>query len=89
MKVAFSERALSDLLAIRTYIRHFNPSAARRVAERITVAAKDLGVFPLRGIMRPDGTREWALASPYVIVYEVVHDEITVLRIWHGAQNRD
>nr|WP_246138692.1 type II toxin-antitoxin system RelE/ParE family toxin [Nitrospirillum amazonense] len=25
---------------------------------------------------------------PYVIIYEVMDDEIIILRVWHGAQDR-
>ncbi|MEE3623233.1 type II toxin-antitoxin system RelE/ParE family toxin [Nitrospirillum sp. BR 11752] len=34
------------------------------------------------------GTRELLVFPPYVIVYEIMDDEVVILRVWHGAQDR-
>ncbi|MGQ3047876.1 MAG: type II toxin-antitoxin system RelE/ParE family toxin [Niveispirillum sp.] len=44
--------------------------------------------FPKRGKARPDGTRELAVVHPYILVYDIVEDEVRILRVWHGAQDR-
>jgi len=60
---------------------------------RIDQAIEDkLAFFPYMGRPgRVPGTREWVVHGlPYVIVYQVdeLLDELTVLAIFHGAQNR-
>lgn len=88
MEVAFAPAAVADLIAIRNYIGHFNPAAARRMADRIKAAAESLADFPERGRRRTDGARELVAVRPYAIVYDVAPGRVTVLRIWHGAQDR-
>jgi plasmid stabilization system protein ParE len=62
--------------------------AARRVARELLLAGESLTVFPRRG--RPgriEGTRELVPVSPYIIVYEIDrHDDVAILRVWHGAR---
>ncbi|WP_448191761.1 type II toxin-antitoxin system RelE/ParE family toxin [Azospirillum sp. sgz301742] len=88
MEVVFTPAAVADLIAIRTYIGHFNPAAARRIALRLRAAAESLAEFPERGRCRADGARELVAVHPYVIVYDVASVQVTILRVWHGAQNR-
>lgn len=88
MEVIFAPAAIADLIAIRNYIGHFNPAAARRMALRLRSAAQSLAEFPDRGRLRRDGARELVAVHPYVIVYDVTPPRVTILRVWHGAQNR-
>jgi len=88
VEVVFSAAAVADLVWIRSYIGHFNPSAARRMAERLKAAAYSLAEFPDRGRPRSNGARELAVIPPYVMVYDVTPSRVTILRIWHGAQDR-
>jgi len=91
MPVRLTAAALSDLAAIRTHIGAENTAAASRVAVQLLGACDRLECLPERG--RPGlvpGTREIAAVWPYVIVYQLQSDrDVTVLRIWHGAQRRD
>jgi toxin ParE1/3/4 len=87
--VIFAPAAAADLVHIRSYIGHFNPAAARRMAECIKMAALSLAEFPERGRRRHDGARELTIIPPYVIVYDVEPRLVTILRVWHGAQQRD
>lgn len=89
MEVIFARSAIADLLHIRAYIGHFNPAAATRIADRLRTAALGLAHFPNRGKRRHDGARELTTISPYVIVYDVEPERVSILRIWHGAQSRD
>ncbi|HIJ63582.1 MAG TPA: type II toxin-antitoxin system RelE/ParE family toxin, partial [Rhodospirillaceae bacterium] len=52
-------------------------------------AALGLADFPERGRLRNDGAREIAIIPPYVIVYDATPHRVTILRVWHGAQNRE
>jgi plasmid stabilization system protein ParE len=63
------------------------------VIERIRAAAERLGEFPHIGhIGLVAGTHEWAVRGwPYIIVHElqVETDELVVLGVFHGAQDRE
>lgn len=72
----------------RTYRRREPGGRPSRIRE-LLLAADSLSVFPRRG--RPGllaGTREMVAVSPYILVYRVDEDGVTILRIWHGAQDR-
>jgi plasmid stabilization system protein ParE len=88
--VRWREDATTDVLRILGNIQTENPIAARRVARELFLAGNSLSVFPRRG--RPGriaGTRELVPVYPYIIVYEVDNaDDVTILRVWHGAQER-
>lgn len=88
--VAWRSRALADVSRIVRYIAPDNPVAARRVGREILLAGDSLVMFPHRG--RPGrlaGTRELVVMPPYLIVYRVSADDaVTILRVWHAAQDR-
>jgi toxin ParE1/3/4 len=88
--VRWTEPALSDLKAIHAFIGKENPHAADRVASRILEAVDALERFPNRGRLGPDGVaRELVLKGwPWIVVYDVLMDEVQVLRVLHGAQER-
>lgn len=89
MPVVFSPEALDDLGSIRSYIGLDNPFAASRMAVELVAACDRLEQMPERG--RPGlypGTREVTTVWPYVIVYRHVADRVEIVRIWHGAQDR-
>lgn len=90
MPVVWRARALADISRITRYIATDNPIAAARVARELLLAGDSLVLFPRRG--RPGrlaGTRELVAVRPYIIVYRVAEtDAVTVLRVWHGAQDR-
>ena len=73
------------------YIANDNPQAASRMAVELVAACDRLSLFPERG--RPGlrkGTRELTTVWPYVIVYKVhAYNEVEILSIWHGRQNRN
>ncbi len=90
MPIKFSPEALEDLAAIRSYIGDRNPAAASRVAVALVAACDRLEYLPERG--RPGlvaGTREITVLWPYVIVYRIAAATVEIVRIWHGAQDRD
>jgi plasmid stabilization system protein ParE len=60
------------------------------MAVELVAACDRLELFPERG--RPGvipKTRELTTVWPYVIVYRVSGQTIEILRIWHGAQDRN
>ena len=90
MRVEWSDEALTDRAAIVDYLLPRNPHAAKRILLRLIDATTDLAMFPNIGREGTDGTREWVIVNPYVLLYEV--NEVTkiarVLRIWHMSQDR-
>ena len=89
LEVRFSRLALADLARIRAYIGVFNPAAASRMAERLIAAAAGLSAYPLRGRASSQGRRELTIVPPYILVYRVSGDRVRILRVWHGAQERE
>lgn len=90
MRVRWSGAASADLVRIVRYLDVFNPTAARRLARALLLAADSLSEFPNRGRRgRDSSTRELAVVEPYILVYEAAPDTvITILRVWHAAQDR-
>lgn len=88
-KVRWTANAANDLASIVNYIHKDNPDAARRVAKTIFDAVSELRKFPSRGrIGVVDKTRELVFAPwPYIAVYEVMEDEVQVLRIRHTSRD--
>ena len=90
MPVLWRTRALADIARITAYIATDNPVAAARVARELLLAGDSLAIFPRRG--RPgrlEGIRELPAIGPYIFVYRVSDpDAVTILRVWHAAQDR-
>lgn len=82
--------ALEDLARIVRHITEENPIAARRIGRELLLAGDSLAVFPRRGRRgRVPGTRELVSVQPYIIVYQIEADDgVTIIRVWHGAQDR-
>jgi plasmid stabilization system protein ParE len=87
MKLAWSNRAVSDLGRIHQLARRHNPRASARIAERIETAAIQLPRFPNLGRLDSlSGTRELALRGlSCFIVYRAFDDAIQILRVFHAS----
>ncbi|MBI4490810.1 MAG: type II toxin-antitoxin system RelE/ParE family toxin [Deltaproteobacteria bacterium] len=88
MKIVWTRTAIRDLVGIRRYIGHDNPTAARDMASRILVAVNRLGKHPEMGrIGRLAGTRELVVSgTPYLVPYRIRAKAIQLLRVLHGHQ---
>jgi len=82
--------AISDLQAIRSHIAGHDERAAAHVAKALIEAINGLETLPNRGRPgRTSNTREFIIPGwPWIIVYEVAPERVTVLRGLHGAQER-
>lgn len=71
------------------YIGQRNPRAALDAGDRIRAAIRLLGQHPAIGRCgRRGGTRELVVSgTPFLVVYRVEGDVITILRLFHGAQD--
>jgi toxin ParE1/3/4 len=92
MKVRYRRRAQLDIENVHQYIETRNPRAATEVVARIRHAADRLGLLPYIGHLGGSrGTYEWVVVGlPYIIVYEIDEaiDEVAIIAVFHGAQNR-
>jgi len=89
MRLVFAEPAERDLNNILDYIALDNPSAAETVYRAIVATATRLTDFPGMGRSgRLPGTREFPVSSlPYLIVYEVGVDAVTILAVFHTSRD--
>lgn len=89
MRVAFTATARRDLEAIVDYIALDNPAAAKKVYRAIVAATRQLADFPQMGHAgRLPHTRELVVAKlPYLIVYQVAKDTVTIIAVFHGARD--
>jgi len=95
VKLVVSKEAAADLKRLRAFLVDKNPSAAQRAVAAIANAVRSLEAFPARG--RPSGTsdtRELIVPfgqSAYVVRYAHLpgSDEIVIVRIWHGREERE
>jgi plasmid stabilization system protein ParE len=92
MRIVVRAEAADDLGLIFDWIAKDNPRAAAETVARIRrrigrLETPGLSHMGRRG--RVEGTRE-LVEAPYIIVYEVdeVRGELTVLAVFHGAQDR-
>jgi toxin ParE1/3/4 len=90
MRVRWTPQAANDLELISGYIAESNPETALKIVRAIYRGIEMLGVFPRRGRTgREKGTRELVLTPlRYVVVYRIIEEQVQILRIYHGAQDR-
>ena len=89
MRIRWTDQAIADLAAIRTFIEQDSSHYASVVVARLTQGVDRLKDFPQSGRVVPeferDDVRE-VLARPYRIIYRLLReDEIHILTIHHGA----
>jgi toxin ParE1/3/4 len=87
MRVRWTTNAADDLARIVEHVRADSPTAAQHIARTIYEGIASLRSMPSRGrVGRVENTRELVF-SPYIAVYEILGEDVQVLRIRHGAQN--
>ena len=86
MRIVWTDEAVDNLEAIVTYISVFNPAAAQRIAQRLLAVADSLADFPNRGREAGNDLREMTIVPPYILRYRVMHADVVILRVRHGAR---
>jgi toxin ParE1/3/4 len=89
MRVNYSSAARRDLDSIIDYISLEDRAAAERVFYAISDSVGRLGDYPNMGHAgRVSDTRELSVTGlPYIVVYEVSAEAVTVLAVFHGARD--
>lgn len=92
LTLKWTNSALADVKRLRDFIEPHNPEAARRAAASLKQAAHSLLAFPGIGT-RLEGRQDRELFVPfgrrgYVIRYRIDGDEVVILKVWHGLEDR-
>ena len=98
MKLVFTRLAHKDLVRLRQFIAEHEPMAAARAANRIKTVAEPLTDQPLLGrpVSSPSGEtrhdiRDFPLtfgSGGYVLRYQVLRNQVRILRLWHTREER-
>lgn len=89
MRLVITDPAADDLESIVDYFAADNPPAAENVANAVDATIRHLCDFPEMGHAGYlPATRQFVVPGlPYVIVYQVATDTLTVLAVFHGARD--
>jgi toxin ParE1/3/4 len=90
MRIRWTPAAAGDLRQINDYLKDHHPHYRLPTVRKVYLAVQSLKEWPHLGRSgREEGTRELMFPPlPYVAVYRLKEQEIEVLRIYHGAQDR-
>jgi len=91
VEIVWSALARSRLREIRAFVVRDKPEAAEWLATRIVAMVEALRNHPRLGRVGADPSiRELVIGStPYIILYNVEGQRITIGTIWHAAQRRE
>lgn len=91
MRIRWTPAAAADLQHINDYLKDHHPRYREATIRKLYGAIQSLKEWPQLGrVGREEGTRELLFPPlPYIAVYRVKDQSIEVLRVYHGAQNRD
>lgn len=87
--LSYAQAARDDLNSIIDYIALDSPDAAQDVFGKIVTAVERLAEFPDLGhVGRVPQTRELSITGlPYVAVYQVSADAVTIVAVFHAARD--
>jgi len=88
-RIRWTTTAADDFAHVVNRIREEKPTAAHRVAQTIFSRVELLQSLPHRGgFGRAENTRELVFPPwPYIVVYELIADQVQILRIRHASQD--
>lgn len=91
VEIVWSALARTRLREIRVYVARDKPQAAERLATRIVALVEALRNHPQLGRVGAEpGIRELVVGStPYIVLYRVQGQRVTIGTIWHAAQRRE
>jgi len=91
VEIVWSALARTRLREIRAYVARDKPEAAERLAIRIVAMIEALRSHPHLGRVGSElGVRELVIGgTPYIVLYRVQGQRVTISTIWHGAQRTE
>lgn len=91
MVLRWTTSANRDLVRLHAFLHPLNPRAAARVVQQMVAAAEQLLTYPQLGErlaeFQPREVRR-IMVGDYELRYELSDTTITVLRLWHGREDR-
>jgi len=88
VKLKWTRPALTDLRGIDSYLSQCSRETAARILASIRASADILASFPAMGPSLDSQTRSLQVRqTPYVLIYRIEGDRISLLRIYHNRQN--
>lgn len=89
MKLLFTHSSQRDLVRLRNFIAEKNPQAARQIGQRLLNSISRLVDQPEMGIEVEElpGSQD-LITGDHIVRYAVIEEEIYILRIWHGEEDR-
>ncbi len=91
IKVKWTSRALVDLVRLHNFLEPVNPRTAATVVQALSHAPDRLCEHPRLGArleeFDPREVRH-IFVDAYEMRYELQHDRIFILRLWHSRENR-
>ena len=90
MRIRWIPAAAADLQHISDYLKEHHPQYRELTVRKNYSAIQSLKEWPNRSRAgREQGTRELSFPPlPSIAVYRVKEQDIEVLSVWHGAQER-
>jgi toxin ParE1/3/4 len=89
-RLTIAAQAQADLQEIFNYVAQDHPEAARRVLQRLRVAARQLAQHPRMGRNRSEDLRCGLYSFPvgaYVLFYREQPGGIALVRVIHGSRD--
>jgi addiction module RelE/StbE family toxin len=86
VRVVWAPFALQEIISIYDYVAQQDPRAASDLIDALLNAGDSLKNFPRRGRPVGDNLRELTIVYPYLIRYEIVGNDVDILRIRHGKR---
>lgn len=90
VEIVWSALTRTRLREIRAYVARDKPEAAERLALRIVAMVEALRNHPHLGRVGAEaGIRELVVGnSPYIVLYRLRGQRVTISTIWHRAQQQ-
>ena len=90
-EVVWTDRALTCLEEVHSYLSQFNPAAADRVSNAILERVELLKTVPKMGAYYPRGSLgpyRVIVVEKYRIFYRVLEERsrVEILLVWHGSR---
>jgi toxin ParE1/3/4 len=91
VEIVWSALARTRLREIPAYVARDKPEAEERLAIRIVAMIEALRSHPHLGRVGSElGVRELVIGgTPYIVLYRVQGQRVTISTIWHGAQRTE